>query len=97
MINSVLFCVNLFAKCSHVYPVFYIFYFWPNKGPVSPQLPALLPLDDEAATEYKAEKILDSRLRYLGIENLVNWVGYDVFISMWEPTIFVFSALDVPN
>ena len=60
---------------------YYINYLHPHIGPVFPYLPSPLPLDDNAAGEFKVEDILYSRLGCYGTEYLVKWLRISCFLS----------------
>lgn len=95
VISRVAFRVDLPVEYGRVHPVFHVSYLRPHVGPVPPQPPAPLPLDDAAAGEYEVEDILDSRLGRTGPEYLVKWVGYPIFESTWEPVQHLANAQDI--
>ena len=76
-------------------PVFHVSYLWPHYGLAPPLPPAPLPLDDVVAGKYEVEDILDSCLGQSGPKHLVEWLGYPVFDSTWEPASHLANALDV--
>ena len=65
--------------------MFYINYLYTHIGPVPTCPPSPLPLDNDAAHEFKVEHILDCCLGCYGIEYLVKWLGYPIFEAMKEP------------
>ena len=64
-------------------------------GPVPPHPPLPLPLDDDAAGEYKVESILDSHLDCYGTEYLVKWPSYPVFEAVCKLAEHLAIAPDI--
>ena len=46
----------------------------------------------DGVEEFEVNSILDSRFRRRKLEYYVDWVGYDVFDRLWEPTIALTNA-----
>ena len=78
-----------------MHPMFHVSYLWPHVGPAPPLPPAPLPLDDVAAGEYEFEDILESHIGHSSPEYLVEWLGYPVFKSMWEPASHLANAFNI--
>ena len=89
--------INLPEEYGHIHPIFYVSHLHLYIVPVSPCPLPPLPLNDEAAGEFKVEDILDSHLGRSGTEYLVKWLGYWVFEAMWEPSAHLANAPDISH
>ena len=62
---------------------------------VSTRPPSPIPLDDDAADEFKVEDILDSCLGCYGTKYIVKWLGYPAFEVIQEPAKYLANAPNI--
>ena len=87
--------INLPEEYGHIHPVFHISYLSTHIEPVPTHPRSHLPFNDNAASEFEVEDILDSRLGHYRTEYLVKWLGYPVFEAIWEPSEYLANAPDI--